>query len=300
MTQEQCTSKTTCGLLASGGLGFTLLKLVFEETKLNFVLTDRSSEAIWKFCRAHSVPVFVGNPRTGDIREFLSKFETELVLSINYLFIVEKDVLEHPSRLAVNFHGSLLPRYRGRTPHVWAIINNEIETGITAHVMNEGCDTGDILLQRKIPIASTDTGATILQQFGALYPVMVRKLLQDVQSGTWELKPQDHSRASYFGKRTPEDGRIEWHWQRERIHNWIRAQASPYPGAFFVVDGERHHVNRSQLSDFGFNSEQSNGAVLSLNPLIVKTPNGAIQLDDHSFEPPHNFTLQNDRQLVLS
>jgi methionyl-tRNA formyltransferase len=93
MNREEGISKTTCGLLASGGLGFTLLKQLVVETKLNFVLTDVGSEDIRKFCRSNAVPVFIGNPRIGNITEFLSGFDTEIILSVNYLFIVGKDVL---------------------------------------------------------------------------------------------------------------------------------------------------------------------------------------------------------------
>src|SRR5690606_11116288 len=96
----------------------------------------------------------------------------DVLFSINYLFLIERDVLSQDPRV-VNLHGSLLPKYRGRTPHVWAIINNESHTGVTAHLVDEGCDTGPIILQREVPIEYTDTGATILLKFSSLYPEII-------------------------------------------------------------------------------------------------------------------------------
>ncbi len=271
-----------CGLLASGGLGLDLLKQLADETSLNFVMTDGKSEEIIQFCQARDLPVFAGNPRGGRAAAFLQPFRTQVILSVNYLFIVEQDVLGHPEIIAANLHGSLLPKYRGRTPHVWAIINNEREAGVTAHVMEEGCDAGDILLQRRIPISETDTGGAMLEKYRAVYPDMVRELLDGVRQGTLTRRPQDNSRATYFGARTPEDGHIDWSWQRERIRNWIRAQARPYPGAFFYWQGQRCEVHSATFSDAGFDSRMPDGTVLSLNPLIVKTPNGALELREHS------------------
>lgn len=272
-----------CGLLVSGGLGLDALRFLFERCDIQFVFTNRGSEEIVAFCESNDIEHFVGNPRQGRASSFLKPFETDVVLSINYLFVIERDLIQHPKLVAANIHGSLLPKYRGRTPHVWAIINNESEAGVTVHEIDEGCDTGYILIQKSVPILDEDTGADILQKHQKLYPELIEEFIGKVLAGTLEGTPQDHSQATYFGARCPDDGKIDWNWQRERIKNWIRAQAHPYPGAFFCWQGKRFTVNACRPSELGFASEQPNGAVLSLDPLVVKTPNGALELIDHGF-----------------
>ena len=184
------------------------------------------------------------------------------------------------AKFAVNIHGSLLPRYRGRTPHVWAIINNETKTGVTAHLIDDGCDTGDIIKQKEVIIDNTDTGADILQKFNKLYVPLVDEILTDFERGSITPLPQNNKNATFFGKRTPNDGRINWGWQKERIRNWVRAQAYPYPGAFTYSEGldEKVIIDEVVFSDRGFNETDLNGLIVSLNPICVKTPNGILEL----------------------
>ena len=266
------------GLLASGNLGYIALKHLVVKGQLDFVLTNIDSKEIIQFCKVSDIPIYIGNPRNGRVKEFLSDIEIDVLISVNYLFLIDQSLLQLPKKLAFNIHGSLLPKYRGRTPHVWAIINNEKVTGITAHIIDSGCDTGDIIEQVKVSIKNTDTGADILTKYEALYLPLIDSVLEKVHSQSLITVPQDSSKASFFGKRSPEDGRINWSWQRERIYNWVRAQSYPYPGAFTFYKDEKLIVDRISLVDFAFNNSMPNGLILSLNPLRVKTPNGAIEI----------------------
>lgn len=272
-------------ICVSGGLGFKLLNILIErQIDIVCVLTDKKSAEIVICAERQSIPVFAGNPREGRaatwMKEKLISFDN--ILSINYLFILESDVLSKASNLAVNFHGSLLPKYRGRTPHVWAIINGEKETGITAHLMNERCDDGDIVRQLIVPIGTDDTGASLLYKYNEQYPELVCKVIDDIESGHVNVRKQDINLATYFGKRTPEDGEINWDWQKERIRNWVRAQANPYPGAFTYANGHKVIINRISFSDFGFIDTMVNGKVLfsKKGRPFVKTQNGVICLED--------------------
>ncbi|MBR1792042.1 MAG: hypothetical protein IJ764_00170 [Bacteroidales bacterium] len=208
------------------------------------------------------------------------KIQFENLLSINYLFILESDVLNKSTEYAVNFHGSLLPKYRGRTPHVWAIINGERETGVTAHLMNVNCDDGDIVRQVIVPIEEDDTGASILEKYKQLYPDLVLQVVKDIESKKIVCRKQDISKASYFGKRTPEDGKICWEWQKERIRNWVRAQAKPYPGAFTFLNNDKIIINKIEYSDLGFDDTMSNGLIVAVKDgkPYVKTPNGVVKM----------------------
>ena len=265
-------------LLISGGLGLQVLEhLLTSDEKISCVLTNKSSTEIIDRCKAAQVPAFIGNPRNGKGAEFAKQFEFDLILSVNYLFIIEKDLFSLAS-IACNIHGSLLPKYRGRTPHVWAIINNENKAGITAHLIDEGCDTGDIIRQVEVAIAPNDTGADILNKYNLEYLPLVDSILSDFREGTLEFIAQDHSKATFFGKRTPEDGEIDWDWQKERIRNWVRAQADPYPGAFTYLENAKITIDEIVYSDLGFEQSQPNGLVISSSPILVKTTNGVIEL----------------------
>lgn len=274
------------GVLCSGNLGLQALFHLQKTRQIQFVCTDAGSVEIKEQCNRNDIPVFMGNPRGGRADSFLADKEIDVLVSVNYLFIIEPNLINLPKRLAINVHGSLLPKYRGRTPHVWAIINNEKVAGITAHIIDTDCDTGDILEQVQIPIAANDTGGSLLKKFGSLYPMVLDSVLAKLALNKITRIPQDNSRATYFGKRTPEDGLINWNWQRERIQNWVRAQCLPYPGAFTFYHSKKVIVDRIVFSDLGFHSNERNGMILAggLNP-IIKTPNGTIQLTDVRNEP---------------
>jgi methionyl-tRNA formyltransferase len=274
-------SKTKYGVLVSGVLGATCLELIVQVSKVNFVMTDKRSDGIIAFCQEKKIPIFLGNPRNGKAAAFIANKPVDIILSINYIFIVEQDIIRHPAKYAINFHGSLLPLYRGRTPHVWAIINNEKETGITAHLITEGCDEGDILYQEKLPIESDYTGAHILSLFNQRYPHIVQMVMEMIENNNIRLVKQEHEKATWFDKRTPEDGEISWNWQRERIYNWVRAQTKPYPGAFTYRGDDKIIVYKVAFCDYGFHSNMPDGLILNNNPQpIVKTPNGAVVLTD--------------------
>ncbi|MDP4797625.1 MAG: methionyl-tRNA formyltransferase [Crocinitomicaceae bacterium] len=266
------------GLLCSGNLGLTLLKHLNATYKVEFVMTDSKSDSIIAFSTFEKIPVFSGNPRNNSTSEFTKDKTIDVLISINYLFIIEKDLIDHPKMISFNIHGSLLPKYRGRTPHVWAIINNEKKTGITAHIIDEGCDTGEILEQITIPISDDDSGSSILEKFADLYVPLVDSVLTKIKGNSLKKIPQKNELATYFGKRTPDDGKINWNWQKERIRNWVRAQKSPYPGAFTFFNENKIIIDEIVYSDLGYSSELSNGTVISLLPLTVKTPNGAVEI----------------------
>lgn len=276
-------------LCLSGGLGDIVLRELLEiRIQIEAILTNKDSDTIIKLADDRGIPVFVGNPRNGRALLWLhdNHITFDNILSVNYLFILEPDVLNAAQNVAVNFHGSLLPKYRGRTPHVWAIINGEKQCGITAHLMNAHCDEGDIVKQVVVPIEEEDTGAAILHKYNALYPGMVMQVVEDIEHNNFHPIKQNLSLATYFGKRTPEDGEINWDWQKERIRNWVRAQANPYPGAFTYLNGLKIIINKVMFSDKGFMDTMTNGLVVDVDneAPYVKTQNGVIALVDYQTE----------------
>tara|TARA_Y100000816_G_C26106296_1_gene588084 strand:+ start:2931 stop:3791 length:861 start_codon:yes stop_codon:yes gene_type:complete len=267
------------GVLSSGDLGNDTLEKIISTYSVSFVMTDHNSTKIINMCKRNKIAYFIGNPRNGNGYNFIINHNIDVLISINYLFIIEPDIINHPRILSFNIHGSLLPKYRGRTPHVWAIINNENKTGITAHKIDEGCDTGDIISKVKIPINENETGYDILKKYKLNYFNIVRDVLKKIELDKLEFEKQDENLATYFGKRTPDDGRINWNWHKERIHNWVRALSDPYPGAFSFYGEKKIIIDKVAEVSLGFRFNEENGTILKINPnIIVKTPNGALEL----------------------
>ena len=136
-----------------------------------------------------------------------------------------------------------------------------------------------ILKQIKVQILEEDTGASILEKYKKLYIPLVEDVLFSFRSRTLTLYKQDENKATYFGKRTPDDGRIDWSWSSERIVNWVRAQANPYPGAFTFYNNKKIIIDKVSKSDYGFHYETSNGTILLENPLLVKCCNSVLEIE---------------------
>lgn len=276
--------KISICLLASGNLGLIALKHLYskQEVSIVCVFTNKNSSEILDFCNVKNIPCFSGNPRNESTTDFVSNIQRpDILLSVNYLFIIEEDLINFPKDYAINIHGSLLPRYRGRTPHVWSIINGENKTGITAHLITQKCDEGDIIKQVEIPIKKEDTGGSILKQYDEIYPRLIDEIITDYVNDTLSFTKQDETKATYFPKRTPEDGLIDFNWQRERIVNWVRAMCPPeYPGAFYFFNSKKIIVTKAEFSDLGFDLDVENGAILYTEEKfsIIKTSNGCLKL----------------------
>jgi len=282
------------GILASGNLGLDVLTKLYSIYNILFIATDNSSQGIVDFGMENNILLFKGNPRNGNAFNVLAKTDIDVLVSINYLFLIEEDLISLPRKIAINIHGSLLPKYRGRTPHVWAIINGEKESGITIHEITCGCDEGNIIDQLVIPIEADMTGGELLDLFSQNYFPLIISALRLIENDQIKFKFQNEEKATYFGKRKPTDGMIDWNWQAERIVNWVRAQACPYPGAFTFYKDTKVIIDKLSICDYGFHYEKKNGTILSIDPLIIKCPNSAIKivaLRDRTikFEKNNNF-----------
>lgn len=270
----------TVGVLCSGGLGLNTLSQIVEDYPVKFILTDSCSTSIIDFAVQNKIPFYAGNPRKGKGYSFIKNINVDVIASINYLFLIDEDIISHSNKLTFNTHGSLLPKYRGRTPHVWAIINDEKKAGITAHIIDKGCDTGKIIHQIEVPINYEDTGAILLEKYTNEYYPLVKKVFKDVLTNQLNLVTQNEKQATYFGKRTPKDGEINWNWTKENIRNWVRAQAKPYPGAFTYYEGQKIIIDKISITPIKAKKENLNGEIVQTKPhILVKTSNGLVSLD---------------------
>lgn len=263
-----------CSVLAAlRAEGFRIAAVVDSEGR-DGALTFKASQ--------FNIPVTGLHPRKrrDELVQFLRKRtgESAVLLSVNYRFIIGEKILGLCD-WALNVHGSLLPRYRGRTPHVWAIINGETETGVTVHVMDHGIDTGPIVTQRKLSIQSDDTGASLLERLKRLYPPIVLEAI-NMLGPNLRLLEQDESNATFFGKRTPEMGLIDFRLPLQKLRNFIRAIAPPYPGAFcFLPDGQKIIVRDvSVRADLSHLQLPKYSARRVSEHIVVRTDDGVLQL----------------------
>jgi len=214
----------------------------------------------------------------------------DFLFSFYFRELISSALLEIPRRGALNLHGSLLPRYRGRCPVNWVLIHGEPETGVTLHHMETKPDRGDVVAQRAVPIADNDTALSLNRKLGEAARLLLRETYPLLEAGTAPRVPQDHTRASYFGGRRPEDGRLEWERPAKQLYDLIRAVTAPYPGAFTTWRGDRCLVWWARPTSAGHAGAP--GEVLEIRHgagVAIASGHGAlllerVQLGDHAEE----------------
>jgi methionyl-tRNA formyltransferase len=171
----------------------------------------------------------------------------DFVFSFYYRHMLNSAWLGLPKRGALNMHGSLLPKYRGRAPVHWAIIHGEMATGASLHYMLEKPDAGALVDQQAVPILENDTALEVSMKVAQAAQQVLARSLPKLIAGSAAARALDLAQGSYFGRRRPEDGRIDWRSCARSIHNLVRAVAAPFPGAFTVVNGLRLEVLETRV-----------------------------------------------------
>jgi methionyl-tRNA formyltransferase len=186
-----------------------------------------------------NIPVFSVNQNIKMFEDDFKRFNADFILAIGWYYMLPANMIKLASKGAAGIHASLLPKYRGNAPLVWAMINGETETGISFFYFEKGVDEGDIIAQEKFSIDDSDTIKTILNKTQKASIDVLLKNLPLIANGTNAKVAQDHSKATMFPKRSPEDGLINWSWENLKIKDFIRAQTKPYPGAFTFINGKK-------------------------------------------------------------
>ena len=161
----------------------------------------------------------------------------DLVFSFYYRRVLPEEMLAVPRLGAYNMHGSLLPKFRGRAPVNWAVLKGETRTGATLHAMTPRADAGPIVDQEAVPIGPEDTAFDVQKRVDAAAVAILARRLEELKAGTAPSRPQDDAAATRFGRRRPEDGRIDWSRPAREVHDLVRAVTHPYPGAFTDLFG---------------------------------------------------------------
>lgn len=220
---------------------------------VRLVLThqDNPSERIWfgsveRLALRHGIEVLTPEQVDETLQARVERIAPDFIFSFYYRSMLPMSLLQQARRGALNVHGSLLPRYRGRVPVNWAVIRGERETGATLHYMAAKPDAGDIVDQMAVPILPDDTAAEVFAKVTVAAEIVLDRSLPGLIAGTAPRRPQDLSAGSYFGGRRPEDGRIDWSRPAREVHDLVRGVAPPYPGAFTDLDGSRLRVLRTR------------------------------------------------------
>ena len=186
--------------------------------------------------------------RNGEGLRLLEEMAPDLVIVVAYGKILPPDVLAYPKYGCINIHASILPKYRGASPIHWAVLNGDSETGVTSMQMDEGMDTGDILLCKKTPIGENETTEDLFDRLSALGAELMLETIAQLEQGTLQPKPQDHSKATAVGLLTKEMSAIDWSADARTVHNKIRGLYS-WPGASTTLGGKLLKLHRARLTD---------------------------------------------------
>lgn len=215
---------------------------------------DNPAERIWfgsvaQVAAEHGIETIMPSDLAGAaVREAIARARPDFIFSFYYRHMLPADMLALAPRGAYNMHGSLLPKYRGRVPINWAVLNGETETGATLHEMSIKPDAGAIVAQTSVPILPDDTAQEVFDKVTVAAEQTLWRVLPALLAGEAPHLPNDLARGSYFGGRKPEDGRIDWSRPAQEVYNLIRAVAPPYPGAFTDIGPDRFIIARARLA----------------------------------------------------
>jgi methionyl-tRNA formyltransferase len=241
-------------------VGVRCLRVLLEQgVDVALVVThsDNPAEHIWfgsvaDLAASHGIEVITpDDPNTPEGVAKIAAIVPDFLFSFYYRLMLTPALLATARRGAFNMHGSLLPKYRGRVPVNWAVLQGETETGATLHEMVAKPDAGRIVDQQSVAIGPDDQAAEVFRKVTAAAETVLRRCLPKLLDGSAELRAQDLSQGGYFGGRKPADGRISWIRPAQEIHNLVRAVAPPYPGAYTELGGKALFIHRTRLEAGG-------------------------------------------------
>jgi len=255
--------------------------LLLQGAKISLIFTheDSSSEVIWfqsvrELADNQGIPYLTSDINLPENVERVRSIAPDFIFSFYYRNMISPAVLEIPRRGAFNLHGSYLPRYRGRVPVNWAVINGETETGASLHFMVEKPDAGDIIDQDRVAIDFTDTAHDVFAKVTDAAVRVISRAWPLLRDGKAIRTPMDLASGSYFGGRKPADGLIKWNKSAIEIYNLIRGVTHPYPGAFTYLEGKKIFIWQAWPTK----GTGEAGHIVSHTPLLVGTAEGLLEI----------------------
>ncbi|MBU3606250.1 formyltransferase [Polynucleobacter sp. MWH-Creno-3A4] len=238
-------------------VGVNCLKALLNAgIQVDLVVThqDDPNENVWfgsvaKLCEEKNISYIT--PSANELNDLIPKLQAlspDYLFSFYYRHMIPAQILACAKIAALNMHGSLLPKYRGRAPVNWAILNGESETGATLHIMEAKPDAGDIVGQVAVTIGADETATEVFGKVSQAAVKVIEAVLPSLIAGKVPRKPNELKKGSYFGGRKPADGQIHWNQTAAQVHNLVRAVAPPYPGAFTEYAGKTMIVAKTSLN----------------------------------------------------
>ena len=222
-------------------------------------------------------------PKIRHIVDDLKAFDADVAVVVAYGQILPRSVLDVPRLACLNIHASLLPRHRGASPIQAAIREGDAETGVTIMFMDEGLDTGDILLMDAMPILATDTGGVLHDKLAVAAPASLERALDLIAAGSPPRTPQDNALSTHCGKLKREDGRLDWTRSAVELERLIRAY-NPWPGTSCLLPGDKPAVLKvHRATALEGDACPAPGTVVSADPkggLVVSCGAGLLRLDE--------------------
>ncbi len=258
-----------------------LAELLRQGARVEAVFTheDSPTEEIWfgsvaELARQNGIPCYFTDVNLPENIALLEKIKPDFLFSFYYRCMIRKEILEIPRLGALNMHGSYLPRYRGRVPVNWAVINGESETGATLQYMVEKPDAGDIVDQEKVAIEFADTALDVFAKVTDAAERIIARSWPLLREGKAGRKAMNLGEGSYFGGRKPEDGRIDWNKKAVDIYNLVRGVTHPYPGAFSILNGKKVLIWKAWPAE----GRGEPGMIVSERPFLVGTGEGLLEI----------------------
>jgi methionyl-tRNA formyltransferase len=244
-----------------------------------FTHEDSPTEEIWfesvrELAEENRIPYLTTDINAPENVDLLREIKPDFLFSFYYRNMITPEVLAIPQMGALNLHGSYLPRYRGRVPVNWAVINGEQETGASLHYMVEKPDAGDLVDQEKVEIAFTDTAHDVFGKVTTAAETVIARAWPLLREGRSCRTPMDLAAGNYCRGRKPADGRIDWSMSAVQIYNLIRGVTHPYPGAFSFLHGNKAIIWQAWPVD----GTGQPGQVISQSPLLVGTGQGLLEI----------------------
>ena len=229
-----------------------------------------------QLAQQHDIPVY--QPRTlrdGSSDALIEQLAPDIIVVVAYGCIIPPQLLHVAKYGCINLHVSLLPKYRGSAPIQWAVLNGDAETGVSIMQLDEGLDTGDVLMVEPVTIDPEETSGELFDRVSAVGAKTLVDALAKIEAGQLTPVPQDHSKATLAPPLSKDTARFAFTEDAAHIHNWVRGM-NPWPTAWFEQDGKRIKVSECRLAENPQNAAP--GTVLALKPLTVAVQNGAVAL----------------------
>lgn len=215
--------------------------------------------------------------------EYLRKYNPDLIVVVAFGQILPKEILDMPKYCCVNVHASLLPKYRGAAPIQWAVINGEKISGVTTMRMDEGLDTGDMIMKDEVTLAEDETGGSLFDKLSVIGAQLCVRTVEAIENGTAIYTPQDHSAATHTTMIRKQFGQIDWTMPAKQIECLIRG-LNPWPSAYTKLDGKTLKIWKASVLPENTDASVGTVAAVSKKEIFVQTGEGQLVLQEVQLE----------------